>query len=75
MGSRRAARIAGYSPKNSPTSAVIEMPSATDHGSTLAGTGVSAAMTSNHHERTTSRNAIPYRVRVVVASWQLIGRG
>ena len=31
IGSRRAARIAGYRPKNRPTSAVMPMPSATDH--------------------------------------------
>ena len=30
----RGARIAGYSPKNRPTSAVMPMPSATDHSST-----------------------------------------
>ena len=46
IGSRRAARIAGYRPKNSPTSAVMPMPSATDHASTAAGIGVNVAMVS-----------------------------
>ena len=41
MGRREAARLAGYSPKNSPTTAVIVIPSAIDQGSTRAGTGVS----------------------------------
>ncbi len=44
MGSSRAARRAGYRPKNRPTSAVIPMPSATDQSSTDAGTGVNRAM-------------------------------
>ena len=44
MGSRLAACIAGYRPKKRPTSAVMPMPSVTDHGSTVAGTGVKAAM-------------------------------
>ena len=38
--------MAGYRPKKRPTSAVMPMPSATDHGSTDAGTGVSDEMTS-----------------------------
>ena len=42
----RAARDAGYSPKNSPTAAVMPMPSTTDHGSSRAGSGVTAAMAS-----------------------------
>ena len=45
IGSSDAARIAGYSPKNSPTIAVIEMPSTTDHGSTTAGSGLTWLMT------------------------------
>src|SRR5690606_2974453 len=44
MGSRLAARRAGYQPKNRPTSAVMITPSATDQFSTDAGTGVSVPM-------------------------------
>ena len=40
IGSSRAAREAGYSPKNRPTSAVMPMPSATDHSWIDAGIGV-----------------------------------
>ena len=40
----RAARIAGYRPKNRPTKAVIEMPSTTDQGSTMAGSGLTWLM-------------------------------
>ena len=39
-GSRLAARIAGYMPKNRPTMAVIETPSETDQTSTIALKGV-----------------------------------
>ena len=45
MGSRRAARVAGYSPKNKPTNAVTPMPSTTDQGSTMAGSGLKWLMT------------------------------
>ena len=41
IGSRRAARIAGYRPKNNPTIAVMPMPIATDQTWTAAGSGVS----------------------------------
>ena len=43
-GSSRAARIAGYSPKNSPTTAVMPMPIITDQTCTAAGSGVSLLM-------------------------------
>jgi hypothetical protein len=39
IGSSRAARDAGYRPKNNPTTAVIPMPTATDHSSTDAEIG------------------------------------
>src|SRR5262249_7137228 len=44
IGSRPAAREAGYSPKNRPTPAVIPMPSATDHGARWAVIGDSAVI-------------------------------
>src|ERR1041385_1925869 len=44
MGSSRAARDAGERAEDSPTAAVMPMPSATDHGSSRAGSGVSAEM-------------------------------
>src|SRR5262249_27331261 len=44
IGSSRAARMAGYNPKKSPTSTVMPMPSTTDHHSIEAGIGVNAAM-------------------------------
>src|SRR5881396_410880 len=46
MGSRLAASIAGYRPKKSPTSAVMPMPSVTDHGSMVVGIGVKAEIVS-----------------------------
>ena len=44
MGSSEAARIAGYNPKNNPTTAVTPIPSMTDQGSTAAGSGVNLLM-------------------------------
>ncbi len=44
MGSSLAARMAGYTPNTMPTTAVIPMPRATDHGWTAAGSGLSSAV-------------------------------
>src|SRR5690606_36118256 len=44
IGSSEAACMAGYSPKKSPTTAVMPMPTPTDHGSTMAGSGLTAAI-------------------------------
>ena len=43
MGSRAAARAAGYAPKKSPTAAVMPRPSSIYHSSNVAGCGVAAA--------------------------------
>ena len=50
IGSSRAARIAGYRPKNRPTTAVMPMPMATDQTWTAAGSGVSLLMISASDE-------------------------